>query len=84
MSTIKIIKMLISGVLIVTVAAISVLVLKQDAKDNSLGALNGSSSASDTYWGKNKARSAEGRRIMATRILVFVFIAEVIALNVVK
>ena len=50
MSTIEIIKMLISGILIVTVAAISVLVLKQDAKDNSLGALNGSSLASDTYW----------------------------------
>ena len=40
------------------------------------------SGAADTYWGKNKGRSMEGRLIMATRIMVFLFLVIAAVLNI--
>ena len=37
---------------------------------------------SDTYWSKNKGRSEEGRLVRLTRILVIVFIALAVILNI--
>ncbi|MGN0497205.1 MAG: preprotein translocase subunit SecG [Lachnospiraceae bacterium] len=52
---------------------IIVLVLIQEAKDNGLGSLAGTGST-DTYWSKNKGRDKEGWKILATTILVAVFL----------
>lgn len=49
------------------------IVLKQEGKNAGLGSLAGGST-SDTYWSKNKARSFEGKLIIATRILAALFI----------
>ncbi|MDE5777769.1 MAG: preprotein translocase subunit SecG [Lachnospiraceae bacterium] len=55
--------------------AIIILVLCQESKDNGLGSLAGSASNSDTYWSKNKGRSKEGIKVLATTIFVVLFLA---------
>ena len=59
--------------------ALTVIVLMQEGKSAGLGAISG---AADTYWGKNKGRSMEGRLVMATRIMVVLFLAISAALNI--
>lgn len=49
------------------------LVLCQEAKDNGLGSLAGTTSA-DTYWSKNKGRSREGMLVLATTVGVVIFL----------
>ena len=53
---------------------ITVLVLCQEAKDNGLGSLAGST-GSETYWSKNKGRDKEGVKALATWIMVVLFLA---------
>ncbi len=60
--------------------ALVVVVLMQEGKQNGLGALAGSS-ISDTYWGRNKNRSSEGRMIIITRVLAILFVVLAIVLN---
>ena len=59
--------------------ALTVIVFMQEGKAAGLGA---SSGAADTYWGKNKGRSMEGRLVMATRIMVFLFLVIAAVLNI--
>lgn len=61
--------------------ALVVVVLMQEGKQNGLGALAGSTS-SDTYWGKNKARSAEGKMKTFTKVCAFVFVILALVLNI--
>lgn len=59
--------------------ALVVLVLMQEGKSAGLtGSING---MADTYWGKNKGRSLEGKLVKITRILVIVFFVLAIVLN---
>ena len=58
--------------------ALSVVVLLQEGKSG-LGALTGGSS--ETYWGKNKGRSAEGILAKVTKILAVVFMLLALLLN---
>lgn len=58
--------------------ALTVIVLAQEGKDAGLGALGG---VADTYWGKNKARSMEGRLVKITTILAVLFIVIAVILN---
>jgi preprotein translocase subunit SecG len=60
--------------------ALVVVVLMQQGKDQGLGALAGG--MSDTYWGRNKGRSAEGNLKKATRIMAIAFIVLAVVLNV--
>lgn len=57
---------------------ICVTVLMQKGRDSGLGAIAGSS---DTYWDKNKSHSFEGRVILITRIMIVVFFALALLLN---
>ena len=51
----------------------------QESKTSGLsGAING---VADTYWGKNKGRSMEGKLEKATKILAVLFFIIAIALN---
>ena len=59
-----------------------VVILMQQGKNEGLGALAGMSYNNDTYWSKNKGRSEEGRMVAITRILVIIFIALAIILNI--
>ena len=58
--------------------ALTVVVLMQEGKSQGLGAIAG---AADTYWGKNKGRSMEGRLVTGTKILVVLFIVIAAVLN---
>ena len=58
-----------------------IMVLMQQGKGRGLGTLAGNIST-DTYWGKNKGRSKEGRLKAITRILVIVFVGLALVLNI--
>ncbi len=61
--------------------ALTVIVLMQEGKSEGLGAISG---AAETYWGKNKGRSMEGKLVKITKWLAvgFMLIAVVLNLNV--
>lgn len=61
--------------------ALVIVILRQQGKDQGLGAIAGMSTVSDTYWGKNKGRSEEGHLIRLTRIMSIVFIGLAVVLN---
>lgn len=57
---------------------ITVIILMQEGKSAGLGAIAG---AADTYWGKNKGRSMEGRLVKFTVVCVVLFFVFSIVLN---
>lgn len=57
---------------------LAALVLMQEGKSAGLGTISG---AADTYWGKNKGRSMEGKLELATKALAIAFILLAILLN---
>ena len=57
---------------------LTVIVLAQQGKDAGLGAIGG---IGDTYWGKNKSRSMEGRLVKITTWLAGLFIVLAVILN---
>ena len=58
--------------------ALTVLVLMQEGKSAGLGAISG---AAETYWGKNKGRSMEGKLVKITKYLAIGFMLFSIILN---
>ena len=59
--------------------ALVALVLFQESKTQGLsGTING---VAETYWGKNKGRSIEGKLELATKILAVLFIVLSLVLN---
>ena len=66
-------------VIFVLVCVVSViLVLLQEGRSAGLGAIAG---AADTYWGKNKGRSMEGKLVKGTVALAAMFFILAIILN---
>lgn len=65
-------------IFIIVCIALVVLVLMQEGKAQGLGSISG---AAETYWGKNKGRSMEGRLVQITKILAVLFFALAIVLN---
>ena len=51
--------------------ALVVLVLMQEGRSAGLGSISG---AAESYWGKNKGRSMEGRLVKITKILAVLFV----------
>lgn len=67
-------------IVFVLVCVVSViLVLLQEGKSAGLGAIAG---AAESYWGKNKGRSMEGRLVMITRVMVVLFLVIAAVLNI--
>lgn len=66
-------------VFILICIALVVLVLMQEGKSAGLGAING---AAETYWGKNKGRSMEGKLVKITTGLAVAFILIAAVLNI--
>lgn len=58
--------------------ALTVIILLQEGKSAGLGSISG---AAETYWGKNKGRSMEGKLVKFTRILVILFFVLALVLN---
>lgn len=66
-----VLKIILTVIFIIISIALTVIILMQEGKSAGLGAIAG---AADTYWGKNKGRSMEGRLVTGTKILVVLFI----------
>lgn len=68
-------------IFIIMCIALTVLVLMQEGKSAGLGAISG---AAETYWGKNKGRSMEGKLVKITTGLAvgFMLLAVILNLNV--
>ena len=73
-----VLKMILTVIFIIISIALAVIILMQEGKSAGLGAIAG---AADTYWGKNKGRSMEGRLVTGTKILVVLFIVIAAVLN---
>lgn len=71
-------RIILTIVFIIVCVALSAIVLLQEGKSAGLGVISG---AADTYWGKNKGRSMEGKLVKFTRILAILFIVLAIVLN---
>ena len=67
-------------IFILVSVALSAIVLMQEGKSAGLGVISG---AAETYWGKNKGRSIEGKLEKITKILVvaFMLIAILLSMN---
>lgn len=74
-------KTILTVIFIFICVALVVVVLMQEGKSAGLGSISG---AAETYWGKNKGRSMEGRLVKVTKVLAILFmvIAAVLNLNV--
>ena len=57
---------------------LTVIVLMQEGKSAGLGAISG---GAETYWGKNKGRSMEGKLVKFTKYLAIGFMVISIILN---
>ena len=74
----QILRTILTILFVIDCIALTVVVLMQEGKSQGLGAIAG---AADTYWGKNKGRSMEGRLVTGTKILVVLFIVIAAVLN---
>lgn len=66
-------------IFIIVSIALAILVLMQEGKQAGLGAIGG---MAESYWGKNKSRSMEGKLVMITRILAIAFLVLAAVLNI--
>ena len=71
-------KVVLTVVYVLVCIALTVVVMMQEGKSAGLGAIAGSS---ETYWGKNKGRSLEGKLELATKLLAVLFIGLSLVLN---
>lgn len=71
-------RIILTIVFILVSVALSAIVLMQEGKSAGLGVISG---AAETYWGKNKGRSIEGKLEKITKILGVVFMLIAILLN---
>ena len=76
-----VLRIVIQVLFILICIALTVLVLMQEGKSAGLGAISG---AAETYWGKNKGRSMEGKLVQITKYLAigFMLISIILNLNV--
>lgn len=74
-------RIVLSVIYILICIALVILVLMQEGKSAGLGSVSG---AAETYWGKNKGRSMEGKLVKITTGLAvgFMLIAVILNLNI--
>ena len=66
-----ILNVLVTVVLVITALVLIVTVLLQPGESNGLGAIAG---GAETFFGKNKAKTMEGKLALATKVSAVVFI----------
>ena len=74
----EVFRIILQVVFIILCITLTVLVLMQEGKSAGLGAISG---AAETYWGKNKGRSMEGKLVKFTKYLAVGFMVLAIILN---
>ena len=65
-------------IFIILSIALATIILMQEGKSAGLGAISG---AAETYWGKNKGRSMEGKLENITKWMAIAFIVIAVILN---
>lgn len=73
-----VLRIVLTVIYVIDCIALLVVVLMQEGKQQGLGAIAG---IADTYWGKNKGRSAEGTLIRMTKLMAVLFIVLSVVLN---
>ena len=73
-----VLKIVLQVIFIIVCLALSAIVLLQEGKAVGLGSISG---AAETYWGKNKGRSMEGKLVSITKWLAVAFMVLSIVLN---
>lgn len=71
-------RVIVTALYVVICIALVVVVIMQEGKSAGLGAISG---MAETYWGKNKGRSIEGKLETITKILAALFIVISFVLN---
>lgn len=74
----SVLRIILTIIFVLVALALTVIVLLQESKSSGLGAVAGGSSS---YWEQNKGRSAEGKKILWTKILTIAFIVLAVVLN---
>jgi preprotein translocase subunit SecG len=74
----EILKIVLTVVFIIVSLILTIIILMQEGKSAGLGAISG---AAETYWGRNKGRSMEGRLVTGTKVLVALFLILAVVLN---
>ena len=74
----EILKTVLTVLYVIDGIGLFIVVLMQEGKQQGLGAVAG---MADTYWGKNRSRSAEGNLVRATKIMAVLFIVLSVILN---
>ena len=74
-----VLKIILTVIFVIDCIALSAIVLLQEGKSAGLGAISG---AAETYWGRNKGRSAEGKLEKFTTIAAITFLVIALVLNV--
>ena len=73
-----VLRIIIQVIFILLCIALTALVLMQEGKSAGLGAISG---VAETYWGKNKGRSMEGKLVKFTKYLAIGFMLLTVILN---
>ena len=71
-------RVIVTALYVVICIALIIVVIMQEGKSAGLGAISG---MADTYWGKNKGRSMEGKLELITKVLATLFIVISLVLN---
>ena len=71
-------RIILTIVFVILCIAMTVIVLMQEGKSAGLGAISG---AAESYWGKNKGRSMEGKLEKFTKIEAILIFLLALALN---
>ncbi|HIV25056.1 MAG TPA: preprotein translocase subunit SecG [Candidatus Scatomonas pullistercoris] len=77
-----IIRTILTVFFVIDCIALSIVVLMQKGKEQGLGAIAGEmTTTTESYWDRNKGRSAEGNLKRATKIMAVLFIVIAVILN---
>ncbi len=74
-----VLKIVLTIAFVVISVLLTIVILLQEGRSAGLGAIQG---VADTYWGKNKGRSAEGMLVKFTRFAVVAFLVIAAVLNI--
>ena len=74
-------RLILTIIYIIDCVFLAVVVLMQEGKSAGLGSIGG---AAESYWGKNKGRSMEGKLVTITKVSAILFLVLSAALNINK
>ena len=73
-------RLILTIIYIIDCVFLAVVVLMQEGKSAGLGSISG---AAESYWGKNKGRSMEGKLVTVTKVaaILFLVLSAVLTIN---